>query len=318
VRLRAGALRLIGVAIAAALISTCTPAPPAASGEPKVVSGDPETPQAGSIELGSGALAYHLAQPTGSQVTLLAVHGGPGMTSDYMVDLDELASQGITVVRFDQRGSGRSTLPTASFSLESYMADVHAVWRALSDRPVVLFGHSWGGLLSLAYAAAHPEAVRGLVLFGSAPPTDRALQAGSLRFDAALRAGQRAGWIEDDIPASLPSLAPILPVYFADPGFDPPEGLDAPEVSTEVNAATWQALGAFDLRDRVASIHRPVLFFYGEADPFGRQMALATLDALSGTDPQVVWLPDCGHFWQECPDAFHPPLMAFLRRMGSR
>ncbi len=34
------------------------------------------------------------------------------------------------------------------------------------DRPVVM-GHSWGGAISVRYAAAHPEDVRALVLFDS-------------------------------------------------------------------------------------------------------------------------------------------------------
>jgi len=45
------------------------------------------------------------------------------------------------------------------------VADLHAVLEALEIRaPVRLVGNSFGGLLALAYAAAHPEGTAGLVL----------------------------------------------------------------------------------------------------------------------------------------------------------
>ena len=73
------------------------------------------------------------------------------------------------VLNFDKRGTGLSDrvpldrLPT----LEERMDDVRAVMDAASCRRAVLFGHSEGGPMSLLFAAAYPERVEGLVLYGT-------------------------------------------------------------------------------------------------------------------------------------------------------
>jgi len=41
--------------------------------------------------------------------TLIAIHGGPGLSSHYMLNLERLAGPELAVVTYDQRGVGRST-----------------------------------------------------------------------------------------------------------------------------------------------------------------------------------------------------------------
>jgi pimeloyl-ACP methyl ester carboxylesterase len=73
------------------------------------------------------------------------------------------------VVNFDKRGTGLSDrvplerLPT----LEERMDDVRAVMDAVGCERAVLFGHSEGGPMSVLFAAAYPERVEGLVLYGT-------------------------------------------------------------------------------------------------------------------------------------------------------
>jgi pimeloyl-ACP methyl ester carboxylesterase len=82
--------------------------------------------------------------------------------------LERLASF-CRVIRFDKRGTGLSDrvpvdrLPT----LEERMDDVRAVMDAAGSERAVLFGHSEGGPMSMLFAAAYPERVEGLVLYGS-------------------------------------------------------------------------------------------------------------------------------------------------------
>jgi pimeloyl-ACP methyl ester carboxylesterase len=69
------------------------------------------------------------------------------------------------VVLYDLRGHGKSERPATGYGLADMVADLAAVLDALAiARPVVLVGNSFGGLLALAFAAAHPARAAGLVL----------------------------------------------------------------------------------------------------------------------------------------------------------
>jgi pimeloyl-ACP methyl ester carboxylesterase len=79
-----------------------------------------------------------------------------------------LASAGFHVLAVDGPGFGKSPLLSAErYRLASLVAMLHELAEVLElDRPVVM-GHSWGGAISVRYAAAHPEDVRALVLLDS-------------------------------------------------------------------------------------------------------------------------------------------------------
>lgn len=97
--------------------------------------------------------------------TILVLHGGPGMPSYYLQPLAGLADEH-RVVLFDQLGCGRSGRPDdpALWTLERAVHEVEAVRTGLGLGRVHLLGHSWGGLLALAYAAEHPAQLRSMVL----------------------------------------------------------------------------------------------------------------------------------------------------------
>lgn len=69
------------------------------------------------------------------------------------------------VVLYDLRGHGRTTRPGSGYAIADLVADLDALLDALEiDGPVDLVGNSFGGLLAVAYAIAHPERTRGLAL----------------------------------------------------------------------------------------------------------------------------------------------------------
>jgi pimeloyl-ACP methyl ester carboxylesterase len=73
------------------------------------------------------------------------------------------------VIAYDRAGAGDSD-PVAPLSLDGQIGDLTAVLQAAGGgRPVVVAGHSWGGLLAQLVALGHPELVAGLVL---ADPAD--------------------------------------------------------------------------------------------------------------------------------------------------
>jgi pimeloyl-ACP methyl ester carboxylesterase len=105
---------------------------------------------------------------------------------------------------FDRAGVGRSDVRSCHCgSLERNVEDVHALIKAAHLRtPVVLVGHSTGGLDALLYARRHRADVAGLVLVDSpseaAPPPRGPLADGDTRleFASGLRELRRAGRLD--------------------------------------------------------------------------------------------------------------------------
>ncbi len=264
------------------------------------------------VPLDGASLAVRRAASADPVSTLIALHGGPGVASSYMHGLDRLTADGVAVITYDQRGVGGSGLPEVDFSMAAYVEDLAAVQQEAASVPAVVFGHSWGGLLALNYAAAHPERVRALVLFGAAPPTRSALERAAREFEQRLETLQTRGIVPRPLPAGDIYLESIQPAYFSDPTLELPSELVGLKYAPRVNRATWTTLGHYDFRERLRSLDHRVLFFWGRDDPFGEGMARATLRALENAQVETIWLENCGHYWFECPDPFYARLAAFL------
>lgn len=116
-------------------------------------------------------LAYLTYGKATSAVPVIAVNGGPGLSHVYMVqnDLWQRVAKHRLVVLYDQRGTGASKplAAIASQSMDTQVADLEAIRADLHLDKVALVGDSYGGFLSIAYAAAHPEHVAKLILSDS-------------------------------------------------------------------------------------------------------------------------------------------------------
>ena len=76
---------------------------------------------------------------------------------------------------------------------------------------------------------------------------------------------------------------------------------------------TYAELEGYDLTPDLGSLTQRVLILRGADDPFGDAMIEATREALTNADVKLVELPDCGHFWQECPHEFFKQVRAYLQ-----
>lgn len=76
-------------------------------------------------------------------------------------------AQGCRLVRYDRSGSGLSAASTRPPSLEFELEQLAAVVATVGPEPFDLIGTSMGALVAVAWAAAHPETVRRLVLYGA-------------------------------------------------------------------------------------------------------------------------------------------------------
>jgi proline iminopeptidase len=145
--------------LAAALLLTL----PAAAQTPM-----PVIAPTGHVHTADVDLAYWVYGKPQSTTPIFAVNGGPGLSHIYMVqnDLWQRVAQHRQVIFYDQRGTGASPLtnPSAPFTMDAEVADLDAVRAHLHLNKIDLCGDSFGGLLVIAYAAAHPEHVHQLII----------------------------------------------------------------------------------------------------------------------------------------------------------
>jgi len=109
-----------------------------------------------TIELADGTQLWAEARGTGPAV--LCCHGGPGLW-DYLSPLAQLLENEFRVIRFDQRGCGRSTGRDGPFTVTQALDDVDDVCAAFEVEHCAVVGHSWGAELALRYAARRPGRV---------------------------------------------------------------------------------------------------------------------------------------------------------------
>lgn len=101
---------------------------------------------------------------------ILAIHGLTGHGRRY----EEIANEHLaefSVLAPDLIGHGRSDY-AAPWTIEANVAALAALLDAEDSGPVVVVGHSFGGAVALALAAARPDLVRGLVLLDPAVALD--------------------------------------------------------------------------------------------------------------------------------------------------
>jgi proline iminopeptidase len=280
----------------------------------------------GLLSLPEGRLFYEVV---GTGDPIVVVHGGPGLDHRYLrPGLDVLASSH-ALVYYDQRGTGRSDVPLseATINLGAFVQDIDDLRQALGYERITLLGHSFGGLIALAYARAHPDAVRALVLMDTAEPGSRFAEQ-TARRQAAARA-----------PEDSTALAELM----ASPGFAAREKdtmsriyraafrgtMHVPdrvnEIDLDLSARTARngpevarllgtSMGAVDWWDTLADVTAPVLVVHGRYEPAPVAMARALAEAF----PRGRFVPlDSGHFpYVEDPQGLAEAVSGFLAGLG--
>ena len=135
----------------------------------------PDQERNGYVVSSEAVRLYYEIRGTGPD-TVVVLHGGPGLSSAYLApDLDLLASD-YTLIHYDQRGSGRSSVftDTTRLRLADHLTDLEALRQHFGLERLVLLGHSWGAGLAALYTQRHPDRVAKLILVDAcrrgAPP----------------------------------------------------------------------------------------------------------------------------------------------------
>jgi pimeloyl-ACP methyl ester carboxylesterase len=107
---------------------------------------------------------------TGSGPAILLSHGY-GETRRMWDGQQPALARRYRLITWDMRGHGGTDAgpDAAKYSLDTTVADMHALLRHAGEQRAVIGGLSLGGYMSLAFYGAHPEMVRALVICDSGP-----------------------------------------------------------------------------------------------------------------------------------------------------
>ena len=289
----------------------------------------------GYVATPDGARLFYRIVGRGTD-TVVAIHGGPG------VDLESIAgdfaplTQQHTVIFYDQRGAGRSTLPADSTTLTSaqQIADLETVRLHFGIDRLTLIAHSYGPLLAATYAIAHPDHMRRMILMGPVPPRRgdfwvRFAKNSAARMDSTLqrqsadanRRLQRAT-TDDEIrsacrdywrAAMVPRLAAparTLSMIRSDLCASDARGIRFGLTTT--NRLVMNSYGDWDIRPQLRTLRVPTLVIHGEQEAIPMDLVEEWVSSLPMAT--LVRVPRAAHFaYAERPDVVWPAVEAFLR-----
>lgn len=98
---------------------------------------------------------------------MLTLHGGPGITHEYLECFEDfLPQEGIEFYYYDQLGSAYSDQPKdkSLWTVERFREEVEQVRVALGLENFILYGQSWGGMLSIEYALKYQKHLKALII----------------------------------------------------------------------------------------------------------------------------------------------------------
>jgi 3-oxoadipate enol-lactonase len=251
-----------------------------------------------------GAKIYWDEQGQGDPVLLIM---GLGWTSAMWYRSRPMLSQEYRTIAFDNRGVGRSDVPTGPYPIALMASDAAAVLDAARIDRAHIFGVSMGGMIAQEFALQYPKRVRSLVLGCTAAGGPTAVQAEPKVIEVLMRRGMNP----DEYAAAINP-------FIYDSGTSPQRIAE----DTTLRKQWWpQAAGylgqfqgiiAWEAFSRLQQIDAPTLVVHGETDQLvppqnGRLIA----DRIRGA--KLVTIPRASHVLPtDQPDATHRAVLEFL------
>ena len=239
---------------------------------------------------------------------MIVIHGGPGACGS-MAPVARGIADLFRVLEPFQSG----TSPTVA----AHVADLHEVVTSYSSSTPALVGHSWGAMLALAYAAAHPDNAGPIVLICSGtfdlPSRERLIANLERRTDSILRQRFKQALTLTNPNERFHALGKLTLEQYSYDLASTDQEIDESEPGT--SSETWDDMvrlqneGVYP--SAFAAIKSPVLMLHGAVDPHPGEMIRASLAPYIPQLEYREW-ERCGHYpWLE--KATHDKFFSELR-----
>ena len=261
----------------------------------------------------------------GKGTPMVLCHGGPG-GYDYLGPVADMVPDLCRVIRYDQRGSGRSQ-PIGPYDVSTFVDDLEGLRRHFNCERWIVGGHSWGAGLALAYAVRFPTRTIAVLHIAGTGIDDRwheeyrenrlnALNESEREEYQRLRAQREhvEGSEQERILGRLRTLSRMTDVFDSNQVDNLPS-FDEYPVSDEANekvGADWKNYTKDStFRRSVYDLHMPVFFLHGACDP--RPIHFIETLASKLRHGTFASIPQSGHYpWVEKPNAVKISLRQFV------
>lgn len=275
-------------------------------------------------------LAYVELNARGPRGTLVFLHGLGSYLKLWRYQLDAFAAQGWHVVALDLPGYGKSDKPEAfPYTPDALAEAVREACAALGlVRPVVV-GHSLGGQTALAWAEAHPDALRALVLvapagFETFTPQEKAFLSAVVTPERIMNA--READVRLSVAAANFARWRLELEWLIEERLALASAQDMPAYA-RANVKSMAGLANDDaVREGLGRVRAPTLIVFGEADALipNRYLHrdLTTRDVMRVGEraipgAKLVGIGGCGHASQlDCPRELNAALEQFLEGLA--
>ena len=238
---------------------------------------------------------------------LVFLHGVGGGHHAWEAQLPYFSSLGYPSHAWDQPGYGHSPI-VEPYDLEQVSASLARLIESLGEgEPVVLIGHSMGGLIAQETYVRYPKLIKALALCFTSPAFAGGSSEFTKQFIAAridpLDQGQTMAQIAARLIPTMGSNSKLAEQIMAD-------------VPPDTYRKAVRLLTTFDRRKELADIKVPTLVLAGSED---KTAPPAMMEKMAGKIPgaEYVLLQDCGHLGpMDRPEAFNDALLFFLRNHG--
>jgi len=254
---------------------------------------------------------------------LIVVHGGPGLTHNYLFTAEFGAHN--RAIFYDQRGCGQSTGAIEPLTMEQFVKDLDAVRTHFGYEKVALLGHSWGGFLAMHYAFTHPQHIDALIIANTVPASsdEWALFATEWhrRMEPYLEEINQIQQSEAFAQCDPDTIEHLHRLWFRRYCYSP-EKADLLQIrasqeslrrSTQVADHVGEQILSkpYNLYDQLKKLSLPTLIIHGDTDPVPHVTAKNIHRAIPNS--RYILLKQCGHFSHvEVPEAFFSAVHAFL------
>ncbi|MFK7975200.1 MAG: alpha/beta fold hydrolase [Halioglobus sp.] len=261
---------------------------------------------------------------------LLYLHGGPGMAElptarAFGTEIEK----SVTVVHWDQRGSGKSRDGRAkpeNLTIQTYLDDVLALTHQLRERfgkeKIYLVGHSWGSLLGALTVRDNPELYHAYVGIGQIANMydNERVSLAFAQAEAAKRGNADAQQALADIDINtyshdlaqmtvqrtwlyafgggirLSAMQDLILAYVTSPEYTLLDLWRLLQGSDALPARLWAEVMPYDLLRQAPEFQIPIYFFAGENDyNTPSELAAAYLESLGAPHKELVWFEGAAH-----------------------